>query len=58
MKKTKIFKLIALSFISILSVLSLSFAQVPNVYKANYTIIDDRENIKRIFVQIEANNQI
>lgn len=59
MKKTKFIKLIVLSFISILSILSFVSAQnVPNIYKANYTIIDDWENIKRIFVQIEAKNQI
>jgi len=33
-------------------------AGVPDYYKANYSIANDWENIKKIFIEIEANNQI
>lgn len=46
---------ISLSFVVIFSV---CVAVVPDQYKANYTINDDWENIRRIFVEIEANNGI
>ena len=34
------------------------FWAVPDYYRANYSISADWENIKKIFVEIEANNQI
>ena len=35
-----------------------SFAAVPDYYKANYSIAKDWENIKKIFIEIQANSQI
>lgn len=42
----------------IIGTMSIASANVPDLYKANYWIASDRENIKKIFVQIEANNDI
>lgn len=41
-----------------LTIFSTCIAAVPNDYKANYTIQNDRNEISRIFVEIEANNDI
>ncbi len=54
MKKTKLLTTIILA----LSTIGISLANVPEHYKANYLISNDWENIKKIFIEIEANNQI
>jgi len=58
MKKTmkKFYKtLISLSCMILFSV---CIAVVPDQYKANYTVQSDRDNITRIFIEIQANNGI
>ena len=54
MRKTKIivFAILAICMVWV------SFASVPDYYRANYSISNDWENIKKIFIEIEANNQI
>lgn len=54
MKKTKLLTCLIL----LLTTVWTTFWVVPDYYKANYSISTDWENIKRIFVEIEANNQI
>ena len=54
MKKTKILT----SLILLISTIGITFWAVPDYYKANYTILNDWWNIKKIFVEIDANNQI
>ena len=58
MKKTmkKIYK--TLISLSCMILFSICFAAIPDQYLANYTVHDERENIKRIFIEIEANNGI
>ena len=52
----KIYKtLISLSCMILFSV---CIAVVPDQYKANYTVQSDRDNITRIFIEIQANNGI
>lgn len=41
-----------------LTIFSTCIAAVPNEYKANYGIQNDRNEVSRIFVEIEANNDI
>lgn len=54
MKKTKFLACLILS----LFIVWTAFWAVPDYYRANYSISKDWENIKKIFVEIEANNQI
>ena len=54
MKKTKLLTCLIL----LTSAVWITFWAVPDYYKANYSISTDWENVKRIFVEIEANNQI
>ena len=54
MKKTKLLACL----IVLISMVWTTFWVVPDYYKANYAISNDWENIKKIFVEIEANNQI
>ncbi len=54
MKKTKLLTCL----IVLISGLWITLWAVPDYYKANYSISTDWENVKRIFVEIEANNQI
>ena len=55
MKKTKILTCLVLSLSTTIWIV---FWAVPDYYKANYSISSDWENIKKTFVEIEANNQI
>lgn len=58
MKKStkKFFK--TLVSLSCMIMFSICFAAIPDQYLANYTVHDEWENIKRIFIEIEANNGI
>ena len=44
--------------LSCLTLFSVCTAVVPEQYMTNYTVQDDWENIRRIFIEIEANNGI
>lgn len=55
MRKTKF---IIFSAALLISMVGTAFANVPDYYKANYSIVKDWGNIKKIFIEIEANNQI
>jgi len=57
MKKTKKIIKNLLTSLSLIG-LGVTFAAIPNQYIANHDIVDDREQISQIFVQIEANNKI
>ena len=54
MRKTKF---IIASLILAICTIWTTFA-IPDYYRANYTISKDWENIKKIFVEIQANSQI
>ena len=46
------------SAILAISMIWTTFAAVPDYYRANFSIVKDRENIKKIFIEIQANSQI
>lgn len=56
MRKTKF--IIALATFTISTLWTVFAAGIPDYYRANYSISSDWENIKKIFIEIEANNQI
>lgn len=56
MKKIRTLLLITLPLLLGISIVNA--VPVPDYYKANYSIANDWENIKKIFIEIEANNQI
>jgi len=56
MRKTKF--LIASAICAISMLWSTFAAGVPDYYRANYTITNDWENVKKIFIEIQANSQI
>lgn len=56
MRKTKF--IIAFAILAISMLWKAFAAGVPDYYRANYTIVKDWENIKKIFIEIKANSQI